>query len=168
MASLFGICAGRSILVATAALLLTGPALAQSTRPADKPAQKQQQSHRHNAQAAAKTTNGFSRPTGRVTNRATRRAPDAGTALAPLPKLGQIPSIGGGISQLNAAGFAPGAPIFEGLQPELPEAGPLAHRRGRHWDYGQGEVWGWDDDAHADDCAEDDGGVTVWRGTCEE
>ncbi len=107
----------------------------------------------------------ITRPTGRASAMRTRRAPDAGSTPLPppTPRLGQIPSVAGGIPRLNAAGFAPNAPVFSALQPVLPVVAPWPRRdRGR----GQGRDHGKDhDDPHAS-CVENDSGVTVWRGNC--
>lgn len=208
-------------LLLAALFSLAESATAQSTRPADKPAQKQDQkqsdkparttsektdqkgdqaarsgrmsrySGRQSGNRPKSSTWHIIRPAGRVTGIVTRRAPDAGVPDA-APPLGQIPSIAGGISPMNAAGFAPNAPIFEGLQPELPEAGPLPVGPGVGLGVGRGSGFGQCDEGDSEDrngqpcdddddndgtvktgsfapvgCKENDSGVTVWRGSCK-
>ncbi|MCH8863493.1 MAG: hypothetical protein IID51_13445 [Proteobacteria bacterium] len=94
---------------------------------------------------ASRAQNTMSFPISRTPAMRTRRAPDAG--LGPLPpprpRLGQIPSVAGGISRLDAAGFAPNAPVFQALQPALPVVAPWPHRdRGRGHGRGPGRGQG--------------------------
>lgn len=160
MASFFGIRNGAGRLLALAAAgwllavvagLVAGPAALAHPQKRDEQVNLAQ--------------NTMSFPISRVPAMRTRRAPDAGSAPLPppTPRLGQIPSVAGGIPRLSVAGFAPNAPVFSALQPVLPVVAPWPRRdRGR----GQGKDHGKDhDDPHAS-CVENDSGVTVWRGNC--
>ncbi len=151
MASHAGISAARRLLALAAAgwllAVVAGPAAL-----AHPPKRDQQ---------ASPAQNTMSFPISRAPAMRTKRAPDAGLGHLPptRPRLGQIPSVAGGIPRLGAAGFAPNAPVFSALQPALPVVAPWPRRdRGR----GHGRDH---DDPHAS-CAEDDSGVTVWRGNC--
>lgn len=185
MASLFGISArpaglrGLAVLLLGAALLLGAPVLADPAAGASRPAGKSVAGKARAKPAAHPLTP-------RNPGVRTRRSPDAGSNAAAgdgAPRLGQLPSIAGGIPGLSASGFAPGVPVFAGLQPELPEPGPLAGPgdglgAGRGSGIGLGDGGnGGDDDEGADrggqgfrvpagPCVKTDSGVIVWRGSC--
>ena len=161
MASHAGISAARRLLALAAAgwLLAVVAGLAAGPAALAHPPKRDEQ--------AGPVQNTMSFPVKRSPAMRTKRAPDAG--LGPLPpprpRLGQIPSVAGGIPRLGAAGFAPNAPVFSALQPALPVVAPWPRRdRGR----GQGRDHGRDHDDPPASCTDDDSGVTVWRGNCGE
>lgn len=149
--SLFVLAAGL-LFVAVAGLVAGSAAFAHPPKK-DQPARPQQ--------------NTFSRPPAKSPPGSfrLRTSPGPTAGALPAPRLGQIPSVAGGIPRLDASGFAPNAPVFSGLQPELPVAAPLPHR-GRERDRGRGQGMGHGDKGSHESCVEKDSGVTVWRGSC--